>query len=198
MTLTKASTTKNTSKFSNQSDPTQYQIREREWERDLSKNLLRQTGALEEGDGFGAADFAVAVQIGSTEIRIEEIHIRRLVLRRSHFFFCRRRRRSRNSKQPPRACVCVWRIDQNIGIRKKAVIGISVRECMRRNKIVVVRSTGTIKKYGFDFSICMKWNDFFFFSIYFWVCDSMKEKTDGDSERERRKKKLMDVFNFLF
>ena len=36
--------------------------------------------------------------------------------------------------------------------------------------------------------------------IYFWVCDSMKEKTDGDSEREIdiEKKKMMDVFNFLF
>ena len=40
-----------------------------------------------------------------------------------------------------------------------------------------------------------------FIFLYFWVCDSMKKKTDGDSEREIteiEKKKMMDVFNFLF
>lgn len=58
--------------------------RERGRESYLRKNLLGQTGALEEGDGFGSTDSAIAVQIGSAEIRIEEIHIRRLVLRRRH------------------------------------------------------------------------------------------------------------------
>ena len=138
--------------------------------------MLGQTGALEEGDGFGAADFAIAVQIGATEIRIEEIHIRRLVLRRSHFFCCRRRRR-RNSKQPPR--VCVWRIDQSEHWNQNKGSDRN-RARVHEKKIVMVRSTGNDQKNMV--SIFRFVNEMNF--IYFWVCDSMKEKTDGDSERE--------------
>ena len=59
--------------------------RERERERlNLCEDGFWQTGALEESDGLGAANSAIAVQIGSLEIRIEQIHIRRLVLRRRH------------------------------------------------------------------------------------------------------------------
>ena len=55
--------------------------RERRRERNyLSKNLLRQTGALEEGDSFSTADTAVAIQIGTSEISIEEIYVRSLIL----------------------------------------------------------------------------------------------------------------------
>lgn len=44
---------------------------------DLRKDVLGQTGALEEGDSFGTADTAVPIQIGTSKIRIEEIDVRR-------------------------------------------------------------------------------------------------------------------------
>ena len=44
----------------------------------VSKNLLRQTGALEEGDNFRIVDTAVAIQICTSKISIEEIYIRSL------------------------------------------------------------------------------------------------------------------------
>jgi hypothetical protein len=43
---------------------------------DLCENVFGQTGALEEGYGFGTADTAVSIQIGTSEISIEEIYIR--------------------------------------------------------------------------------------------------------------------------
>ena len=46
--------------------------------------MLRQIGGLEEGDGLGATNPAISIQIRPSKIRIEEIHIRRLVLRRRH------------------------------------------------------------------------------------------------------------------
>ncbi|RXH97846.1 hypothetical protein DVH24_010171 [Malus domestica] len=42
----------------------------------LRKDLFGETGALEESDGFIGTNLAIAVQIGSSEMRIEEIHIR--------------------------------------------------------------------------------------------------------------------------
>jgi len=51
-------------------------VREEERDSDLRKDLLGQTGALEEGDGLGTADTAVSIQIGASKISIEEIDIR--------------------------------------------------------------------------------------------------------------------------
>lgn len=50
----------------------------------LSKDVLRQAGSLEEGDGLGPADPAVPVQIRPPEVRLELLRARPLALRR-HF-----------------------------------------------------------------------------------------------------------------
>jgi len=46
---------------------------------DLSKDVIGQTGASEEGNGFNTADTAVTIQIGTTEVSIVEIHIRHVI-----------------------------------------------------------------------------------------------------------------------
>lgn len=42
----------------------------------LGEDLLRQAGALEEGDGLLAADAAVLVQVGAAEVGLEGLHPR--------------------------------------------------------------------------------------------------------------------------
>lgn len=49
---------------------------------DLSEDLLGQVGPLEEGDGFGSTNPAIAVQIRPLEERFELVHARRA--QRSH------------------------------------------------------------------------------------------------------------------